>query len=58
MSKLIINKKDLVIKFELKDTIQPYRVYYKNIILWFAKTQNEAEDYISNFEGEKNEIKY
>lgn len=53
MSKLIINKKDLVIKFELKDTIQPYRVCFNDIIIWFAKTQNEAEEYIKNFEGEK-----
>lgn len=53
MNKSITDKKDLVVKFESKDTLQPYRVYYKNTILWFAKTQNEAEDYISNFEGEK-----
>jgi len=48
-----INKDDLVIKHQPNDTIQPYRVCFNDIIIWFAKTQNEAEEYIKNFEGEK-----
>lgn len=39
-------KEDLEIKYEERDSAQPWRVYSGKQIVWFAKTREEAKKYI------------
>jgi len=48
-----IKKEYLTIKYEAKDTKQPYRVYDNNDILYFCQTEKEAQVFIDNFNEDK-----
>lgn len=52
--KKIIDFKKVEIKHEPKDTRQPYRIYFEDTILAFAKDENEAKELIGQIEkGER-----
>lgn len=47
--KKAIDFKKVEIKHEPKDTRQPYRIYFEDTILAFAKNETEAKELIIEF---------